>query len=85
MALAEFLHLLIEALADSDMFSGPDGHLNLALSASGLCNCILNRDIMDIFLFALCNIRPHARNRIRVNFRSYPTYFRILKKYDEKI
>lgn len=34
----EFLHLLIKALADSDMFSGPEDNLNLALSASGLCH-----------------------------------------------
>ncbi|XP_049416170.1 G2/M phase-specific E3 ubiquitin-protein ligase-like isoform X4 [Epinephelus fuscoguttatus] len=32
----EFLRLLIKALADSDMFSGPEGNLNLALSASAV-------------------------------------------------
>lgn len=36
----EFLRLLIKALADSDMFSGPEGNLNLAVSASGLCTAI---------------------------------------------
>ncbi|XP_041644921.1 uncharacterized protein LOC121510767 [Cheilinus undulatus] len=32
----EFLRLLIKALADSDIFSGPEGNLNLALSASAV-------------------------------------------------
>ncbi len=36
----EFLRLLIKALADSDIFSGPEGNLNLALSASGFCTGI---------------------------------------------
>uniref|UniRef100_UPI003AAB1521 uncharacterized protein n=1 Tax=Centroberyx gerrardi TaxID=166262 RepID=UPI003AAB1521 len=32
----EFLHLLMEALAESDMFEGPEGHLNLALISSAV-------------------------------------------------
>lgn len=36
----EFLRLLMETLAESDMFEGPEGHLNLALSSSGVYICI---------------------------------------------
>ncbi|XP_045913676.1 G2/M phase-specific E3 ubiquitin-protein ligase-like isoform X2 [Micropterus dolomieu] len=32
----EFLRLLMEALVKSEMFEGPDGHLNLALSSSAV-------------------------------------------------
>ncbi|XP_053190794.1 uncharacterized protein LOC128374565 [Scomber japonicus] len=32
----EFLRLLMETLAESDMFEGPEGHLNLALSSSAV-------------------------------------------------
>lgn len=36
----EFLRLLMESLAESDMFAGPKGNLNLALSSSGVYICM---------------------------------------------
>ena len=47
----EFLCLLMETLAESDMFEGPEGHLNLALSSSGVYICIFpNARIKGVFI-----------------------------------
>lgn len=47
----EFLRLLMETLAESDMFEGPEGHLNLALSSSGVYICIFrNTCIKGVFI-----------------------------------
>lgn len=47
----EFLRLLMEALAESDIFEGPKGHLNLALSSSGVYICILCKTCVMGVLF----------------------------------
>ena len=47
----EFLRLLMETQAESDMFEGPEGHLNLALSSSGVYICIFhNTCIKGVFI-----------------------------------
>lgn len=71
----EFLRLLMEALAESDMFEGPEGHLSLALSSSGEYICIFhNICITDIciclffigFLLTVLLIQQHVQGSLMV-------------------
>lgn len=47
----EFLCLLMESLAESDIFEGPKGNLNLALSSSSAYICILHKTCIKGILF----------------------------------